>query len=216
MKFQYKINGVESDERTFSDKDRAVQAARKTAVGSSHDKSIIHIEIFDEDGNIVHRDMILKENLKDMDLSDLSQQGLVDLNKKREYAVEKTKRKEEPLLPVGGYLIINGELHILVSVTPERAQAQPVRRKQVEIVDKITGKKTNFTIKRRSVSIAPYGVGLSKEEVEIELIKVKELEKSGKHTGNDITVEHDNRSDTGESSKGTGHSKNRGGDSTND
>lgn len=216
MKFQFKINGVESNEKAFSDKDRAIQAARKTAVENSHDKSIIHIEVFDEDGNIVHRDMILNENLKDMDLSDLSQQGLVDLNKKHEYAVEKIKKKEEPLLPVGGYLMISGELHLLTSVTPERAQVQPVRRKQVEIVDKITGKKTNFTIKRRSVSIAPYGAALSKEEVEIELIKVKELEKNGKHTGNDITVEHDNRSDTGESSKSTGHSKDRGGDSTND
>ena len=216
MKFQFKINGVSPNGKTLSNKDDAIRAARKRAIESPHETSIVHIEIFDEDLNIIHRDMVLTENLEKMNLSDLSEQGLVDLNAKHEYAVEKKRIREEPLLTEGSYLMISGELHILTSVTPERAQAQPVRKKQVELVDKFTNKKSKFNTRRRSVPISPYGYALSKEEVEKELIKIKELENSGKSTGNDITVEHHNQCDTGEPSKSLRYSKDGGGDSTTD
>ena len=216
MRFQFKVNGVSPNGKTLLNKDDAIRAARKVAIESPHETSIVHIEIFDEDGNIVHRDLVLKENLNDMNLSDLHEQGLVDLNTKHEYVFEKKKTRDEPLLSEGDYLMIREELHILTSVTPERAQAQPVRKKQVELVDKFTSKKRSFNTRRRSVPISPYGYALPKEEVEKELIKIKELENSGKIRGNDITVEHDNKCDTGESTESAGHSKNSSGDSTTD
>ena len=212
MKYQYKIS-KSPPEGDFSDKDRAIRAGRKAASAFVGNTDILNIEILG-DGNVIHRDIILSDEYKDMDMENLSEQCITDLTKKPEEVVIRKEVNDQPLLVEGDYCIADDELHLITQVTPGRALAQPVRKKHVELVDKLTDKKSKFTIRRRSVSLSPYGIKLSKEEVEKELLKIKELEDNGNIERSNECVKPGSGDAPQEPAESQGHSEDGNGDPT--
>lgn len=210
MKFQQRVNGVIVG--TSDDKEKAIRAARKAALSVSDRRELVHVEVYrvNDDAGIdienVHRDMISSDRLKELATDNLKPIGLVEFTKH----VEKQNKTRDvaPLFEVGDYIILESELHQIVSVSESRAMAQPLRKKVTHIKDKFADKPDRvFTVKRKPVQLSPYASGvLSADEVKKELKKLEkendELNKTGKksstpssnQSGADHSHSGDNRS----------------------
>jgi hypothetical protein len=181
MSYQYRVNGQPLGHS--EEKDRAIRAARKAALSITSPRGIIHVEVIDESSaEIVHRDMVLAEMIKDLDAKVLTSIGMVVPG---QFKIEPEKKKivDRPLFKVGQYIMLQDELHIITDVTDSCARACPVHKKKVLIKNKLTDKECEFTVKRKSISLSPTAENvLSKEAVEIELKKIEELEHGNSRT----------------------------------
>jgi predicted DNA-binding helix-hairpin-helix protein len=184
MKFQYKINGNHRGSRDT--KDSAIRAARKAALSIS-DRGIIHVEVVDEASeNVIHRDMVLDENIKSLETDDLASIGMIVPGTYKINNDIKPKAAEK-LFKIGDYTKLNNELYKIISVSESCARAQPVLKKKVKIKDKLTDKEREFSITRRAVSLAPSATNvLTTEEVEKELKRIKELENGNSNTNSGV------------------------------
>jgi hypothetical protein len=207
MKFQYRVNGELKG--NSSEKDRAIRAARKAAFAVSDNHGIVHVEVLEihdetdpEAYSIVHRDMVLQEDVKQLDSDDLSSIGMI-VPGEFKIPEEKTKKIKDPHFKLGDHIMLEGELYEIVGVTDVSARAQPVRKKKVKIKDKLANKEREFVIHRRAVSLSPTAANvLTKEEVEIELKKMKEQENVDSRDN-----KRNDRSDPQQSPKDTGNSE---------
>jgi hypothetical protein len=179
MRFQQRVNGAIVGE--LEDKDKAIRAARKAALKLNDPRGIIHVEVYkldDDSIENIHRDLVLAEDIKTLETDLLKPVGLVVFTKHIEQ--QKKTHSAEPLYKEGDYVILDSELHQIVTVTDSRALAQPVRKKHVTIKDKFAdnaGAGRTFTIKRKPIQISPIAANvLTADEVKKELKKIKESE----------------------------------------
>jgi predicted nucleic acid-binding Zn-ribbon protein len=188
------VNG--KPEGNSNEKDRAIRAARKAALSISEPRGVIHIEVFEEsEMNVVHRDLVLSESLKELDTDNLNSIGMI-IPGQFKIEIEKKKEEKRTLFKVGQYVMIGGELHIITDVSESQARAKPVRKRHSKIKDKFTGKEREIISTGRSVSLASTAENvLSKEAVEKELAKIKETE-DGINKSSDGSVRDSNRHST--------------------
>jgi len=206
--FQQRVNGTVVG--SSQSKDAAIRAARKAALNLSKEerRGVVHVEVYQLDDDSIeniHRDMILLEDLKELETDLLKPVGLVVFTKHVE-SKTKTSHDDRPLFNEGDYVILDGELHKIVTVTDSRALAQPVMKKHVTIKDKFADgekqKSRKFAIRRKPIQISPIAQGvLSAKEVKQKLKEIEELENEqlNKSSEDGSTSSESQPADVGES-----------------
>ena len=172
MKFTYRINGVIAGDN--KDQDSAINLARRAAIANNESISNIEIVISDpsilkyytklkpnetlgpeDEFIVVHRDLVLKEDLAELKSRSTKDQVGVIVFTKAETKVKKEK-DDRKLYQVDDYIMLSDELFKITEVTDTRATATPVRKKSVQIKDKFTDKTRTFETRRRPITISPY------------------------------------------------------------
>jgi hypothetical protein len=178
MKYQYEVNGQILG--TKDDKDSAIKAARKATLKLPipKDSLLFHISVkqlnaAEDDYKIVHHDLVFSDDLSKLNTDDLS--DILTISTKGSYDIV-TKVKPAKLKQVGEYYIIDNELYRIKSVSESRATAEPVKRKKVEMLNKLTEKKAVFYVRRRGIPLSPLADEsvLSPAQVKKELEKLQE------------------------------------------
>jgi hypothetical protein len=153
--------------KNSEDKLDAIKLGRKQALKLEHPEGFIHIEILDDSSNVVHRDLVLAEEIERLK-SDTPRDIMGPIQAK-EFDVDTIlkKKKTRKLAELNQFVIFGDELYKISDVHEDSVTAKPVKEK----IGTVNNKK--IKLQRKSISL-PVDTNVLTEEQVKEFLKKSE------------------------------------------
>ncbi len=147
----------------LTDKLDAIKYGRKQALKLNEPTGFIHIEVLDDTPKVVHRDLVLAEEIKRLE-SD-NPKDIVGPYNDKEIDIDKLlqKQKSGKLAQKGQYVLFDDELYQITEVLEDKVIANPIKEKVTTIRNK------KVTLKRRPLTLPADTLVLTDEEVKTRL-----------------------------------------------